>query len=355
MTELGKVDRRFFEELIYPNLGANREDVTLGPQHGVDFGAIEVGGRAVVMATDPVFVMPSLSFERAAWFAFHILMSDVAVSGLAPTHLSIDLNLPPEITDEEFRTLWETFDREARDLGVGVVTGHTARYAGCNYPMVGGGTAVGVGDPGDVVRPDGARPGDALVVTKGPAIETTGLLSIQFESLLDLPADTVEAAQARFSDMSPVRDALTAAAAGEVTAMHDATECGVYGGLFEMARAGEVRLDVDRDAIPVLPGVRETCEFFDVDPWAAISEGTLLCTVDPGSVEAVLRALDDEGIPAARVGAASEGEGVYVDGDPIDHPGVDPFWAAFEENVAKLEGGDGENTDGETTSEGGDT
>ncbi|MFC6726611.1 AIR synthase-related protein, partial [Halobium palmae] len=107
------------------------------------------------------------------------------------------------------------------------------------------------------------------------------------------------------------------------------------GGLFELARAGGVRLDVERDAIPVLPGVLETCEFFDVDPWAAISEGTLLCTVDPESVDAVLAALDDEGIPAAEVGSVREGEGVFVDGERIEHPGVDPFWATFEENVAK--------------------
>ncbi|MFC6725964.1 AIR synthase related protein, partial [Halobium palmae] len=151
MSDLGKVDRAFFDDLIYPNLGASRDDVTLEPQHGVDFGAIDVGGRSVVLATDPVFVMPSLGFERAAWFAFHVLVSDVAVSGLPPTHLAVDLNLPPEITDEQFRTLWETFDREARDLGVSVVTGHTARYAGCNYPMVGGATALAVGDPDDVV------------------------------------------------------------------------------------------------------------------------------------------------------------------------------------------------------------
>ncbi|MFB6222463.1 MAG: hypothetical protein ABEH86_02165, partial [Haloarcula sp.] len=100
MTDLGKADRTFFDEYIYPNLGADRGDVTLGPQHGVDFGVVNVDGTAVAMASDPVFVMPSLGFERAAWFAFHILMSDVAVSGLSPSHLSVDFNLPPEITDE---------------------------------------------------------------------------------------------------------------------------------------------------------------------------------------------------------------------------------------------------------------
>ncbi|WP_122089429.1 AIR synthase family protein [Halalkalicoccus subterraneus] len=338
MSDLGKIDREFFDEQIYPHLGADREDVRLGPQHGVDFGVIDVGDRVVALATDPVFVMPSLGFDRAAWFAFHILMSDVAVSGLRPTHLSIDLNLPAEITDEQFATVWKTMHAEAEDLGVSVVTGHTGRYAGCNYPMVGGGTALAVGDPADLVRPDGARAGDEVIVTKGPAIEATGLLAIQFEDLLDLDGEAMEAAKERFYDMSPVRDALVAAAAGPVTAMHDATEGGMYGGLHEIARAGGVRIDVERDAVPVLGGVEETCGAFEIDPWISISEGTLLVTVESGGATDVLSALESEDIPAARVGEASAGTGVYFDGEPVERPERDPFWAAFEEGMAELEG-----------------
>lgn len=338
MSDLGKVDRAFFDEYIYPNLGANRDDVRLAPQHGVDFGMVDVGDRVVALATDPVFIMPSLGFDRAAWFAFHILMSDVAVSGIPPTHLSIDLNLPQEITDEQFATVWETMDEQARELGVSVVTGHTGRYAGCNYPMVGGGTALSVGDPADLVRPDGAREGDTVIVTKGPAIEATGLLSIQFEELLDLDGETMDAAKDRFYDMSPVEDALIASAAGPVTAMHDATEGGIYGGLHELARAGGVRIDVERDSIPILPGVEETCLEFGIDPWISISEGTLLLTVEESGADAVLSALDGEGIPAAIIGETSAGEGVYFDGESVERPERDPFWAAFEEGMAKMEG-----------------
>jgi len=282
-----------------------------------------------------------LGFERAAWFAFHVLMSDVAASGLPPTHLSIDLNLPPEITDAQFDTLWTTMDREARELGVSVVTGHTARYADCNYPMVGGGTALAVGDPADLVRPDAAAVGDRVVVTKGPAIEATGLLSIQFEELMRgaVDDDALAAAQERFYEMSPVRDALTAAAAGPVTAMHDATECGVYGGLHEVVRAAGdgIGATVERAAVPVMPGVRETCEFFDIDPWAAISEGTLVATVRPDGADGVLDALEAEGIPAADVGALVDADGVRFDGEAVPHPERDPYWAAVEETLPKLE------------------
>jgi hydrogenase maturation factor len=336
MTDLGKVDREFFDEQIYPHLGADREDVTLGPQHGVDFGVVEIGGEAVVLASDPISLVPALGFEKAAWFAVHVALSDAAVSGIPPSHLAVTFTLPREMTDEEFGTVWRTFDREASELGVSIVTGHTARYGGCQYPWVGGATALAVGDPGDVVRPDGASPGDRLLVTKGPAVEVAGFLVTLFEDAVDLPEETVAEATERFYDMSPVRDALTAAAAGPVTAMHDATEGGLQGALVELARTGGVRLDADSEAVPYLPGVRASCDFFDIDPWKATSEGTLVLTVEPEGVEDVLAALDAEGIPAAEIGAVREGEGVFVDGERVEHPEVDPSWAVFEEYAEKV-------------------
>ena len=338
MEDLGKVDRPFFEEFVYPHLGTDRDDVLVGPRHGVDFGAVEIGERVLALATDPVFVMPELGFERAAWFAVHILLSDVAVSGLEPTHLAVDFNLPPETTDEQFRTIWEVFDREATELGVSIVTGHTARYADCRFPMVGGGTAMAVGDPEDLVRPDGARPGDEIIVTKGPAVEATGVTSVLFGDQLDLPTETVEVAKERFYDASPVRDALVAAGAGPVTAMHDATERGLYGGLVEVAESASVRFDIERNRIPVPPGVAETCEVLGMDPWSASSSGTLVITAAPGGGDDVVAALDEEGVPAAVVGSVAEGRGVSVDGERIEYPESDPFWGTVEGLMADAGG-----------------
>jgi len=337
MADFGKVDREFFEQYIYPNLGADRDDVALGPQHGVDFGVVDLGtdGTVVALATDPLSLTPGLGFERAAWFAVHVVLSDVAVSGLAPTHLAVDFNLPPEITDEEFATVWETFDREARRFDVSVVTGHTARYSGCQYPWVGGATTLAVGDRADLVRPDGARPGDRVLLTKGPAVEAAGFMVTLFEDQVDLPPETIATAKERFYDMSPVEDALVAGSAGDVSAMHDATEGGVHGALVEMARAAGVRFDVERDAVPMLPGVAEACEFFGIDPWASTSEGTLLLTVSPDDASDVLTALDDADIPAADVGGVHEGDSVYVDGERVEHPERDPSWDVFAEFAAR--------------------
>jgi hydrogenase expression/formation protein HypE len=329
MSDLGKVDREFFETVIYPNLGADREDVALGPKHGVDFGVLDVGGRALVVATDPVSILPGLGFERAGRLALDIVLADVAVSGVAPTHLTVSLSLPPEMTDDQFARAWRGLSEYAADLGVAVAAGHTARYSGIDYSWVGGATALGVGDHDDVVRPDGARPGDALVISTGPAAEVAGLFATLFPDALDLPAEAVATAQERVADILVVEDALAAHAAGAVSAMHDATEGGVQGGLVEMASGAGVRFDVDRDAVPVPPGSREVCAAVGVDPWRVSSAGSLLVAVPEDDAAAVVDALESRSTPAAVAGTVSDGDGVYLDGQRVEHPGADPAWDAY--------------------------
>jgi hydrogenase expression/formation protein HypE len=328
--EPGKVDRDFFEAVLEGRLGADRDDVALGPQFGADFGLLSVGDRAVAIATDPVFVLRDLGLERAAWFAVHVVLSDVALSGLEPSHLAIDLALPPGTDPETVETIWSVVDAEARELGVSIVTGHTGAYAGAAFPTIGAGTALAVGDTDRVVRPTGARTGDRLLVTKGPAIETTGVLATVFDEALDLPAATVEAARERFFDTSPIEDARVASSAGTITAMHDATEGGVTNALHELAHASDVGLRVDADSVPVMDGVDPLCSTLGIDPWMASSSGTVLLTAQASDSPAILEALAGSGIPAADIGEATAEGAVRVDGESPSIPETDPFWPTYE-------------------------
>ncbi len=91
--------------------------------------------------------------------------------------------------------------------------------------------------------------------------------------------------------MSVVRDAEIAKKAGGVTAMHDATEGGVIGGLFEIADASGVGMRIDEARFVYPPEVRMVCEAFGIDPVAAIAEGSLLITAEPASSPAIIHAL----------------------------------------------------------------
>ncbi|WP_284013623.1 AIR synthase-related protein [Halobaculum litoreum] len=339
----GKVDRDTFESTIRPATGAARDDVRLGPAHGVDFGVLNVAGRAVVCATDPVSMLPALGPERAGRFALAFALGDVAVSGVRPTHFCPSFALPPDVTDEQFAGFWRAVAAECEALGVAVPTGHTARYPDAALPWVGAATVLGVGDHDDVIRPDGARPGDRLLVTKGPGVETAGLFaSLYPEALAErgLAASTVADAAALLDETSVVRDALAAADAGReavaagapagVTAMHDATEGGLRGALCETAAAAGVRIDAERAAVPTADAALAACEALELDPWACTTSGTLLVAVDPGAVDAVVAALRARGTPVGDAGAVRAGEGVFVDGERVRPPAEDASWAAYE-------------------------
>ncbi len=346
LPAIGKISPEIFDEIILPHLGATSPHVLVGPQHGVDVGVVDLGGDQVMaITTDPFFIVPQYGWERAAWFAVNILASDAATSGLRPTYMTVDLNLPLSMTRESLEIMWTTVHRECEKIGMAIVTGHTARYEGTDYPMVGGATVISVGSKSKYVTPNMARPGDLVIVTKGPAIEATGLFAVTFPQQVAerYGADFARKAEEVFWKMSVVDDAMVAASVGVrddgVTAMHDATECGVWGGLFEIAQASEVGMQIDKEKIIVLDEVVKICDMFKIDPYSSISEGTLLITCRPHKAEQVVGALTDKGIASSVVGEVTPREqGIRVfeggRGRSLEHPRVDPFWPAFGKALA---------------------
>jgi hydrogenase expression/formation protein HypE len=347
IPEIGKISSAIFNELIYPRLGAKNDKVIVGPQHGVDVGIVEVGNMAMSITCDPVFIVPEYGWERAAWFAIHIIASDSVTSGLKPAYLSIDLNLPLQMTKAQLTTMWEVIHQECLKYGINIITGHTARYSDCHYPMVGGATIIGIGELDEYVTPRLAKIGDAVIVTKGPAIEASGIFAAMFPKVLENKFGSIfnSKAQKLFYKMSVVEDALTAVSVGMrekgVTSMHDATECGVWGGLWEIGQSSGLGIRVDQDKIVMEDCVPQICEYFGIDPFASISEGTLLLTCRSHAADAIVKALHNKGINSSVVGElTSQDKGmIKIKGGKetkLEHPIVDPFWKAFYGALEKM-------------------
>jgi len=346
MPEIGKISPQIFNEVIYPRLGAKNKDILVGPQHGVDVGIVQIGNKAVSIKADPVFIVPEYGWERAAWFAIHILASDSVTCALKPKFFSIDLNLPMEMTKQQLELMWDTMHRECEKLGVSIVSGHTARYENCHYPMVGGATIIGVGELDEYVTPKFARVGDKIIITKGPAIEASGIFATMFPERLEkeFGKDFSQRAQQIFYKMSVVDDAQIAAGVGVrdngVSAMHDATECGVWGGLYEIAQAAGLGARIQKESIVIEECVPEICRYFGIDPFASISEGTLIITCREHKARAVVEALNRRQIKASVVGELTKAEKgmILVEGGKekkLEHPIVDPFWKAFYDALQK--------------------
>lgn len=350
MPEIGKISPAIFNELIFPRLGAKSDKILVGSQHGVDVGIAQIGDKAVSFTTDPVFIVPEYGWERAAWFAIHIIASDSVTSGLKPKFLSIDLNLPMSMTKEQLEITWDVIHKECQKMGIAIITGHTARYENCNYPMVGGATIVGVGELTEYVTPRFAKVGDKIIITKGPAIEASGIFATMFPAQIEKEFGKTFSRKAEkiFYMMSVVEDAMTAITVGVrdngVSAMHDATECGVWGGLYEIAQAAGLGVRVEKEKIVLTEGVTEICRLFSIDPYASISEGTLILSCRPHQAEEVVKRLAVKNIKASIVGEltdAKKGMVLVEDGreKKLVHPIVDPFWRAFYDALQNNAGG----------------
>jgi hydrogenase expression/formation protein HypE len=339
---LGKLGSAEFRRLIAPHLVRGREEVLVGPGPGADCAIVRIGaGRVMAITTDPLSLIPALGAAASARLSCHLIASDLWTSGIPPAYVSVNFNLPPRMADSEFAEYSHAMIGEWTKLGVCVVAGHTGRYQGCDYSILGAATLIGVGDEGRYLTPSMARPGDRVIVTKGCAIEATAIAARLFPGRLSQKLDEEGMARARamLDQVSVVADCRAALRVGVrergVGALHDATEGGVLGGLVELAQGCGHDIRVDCSRIPITPEARAACEVYGIDPYWTLSEGTLIAAVRAPFAPAVLAALANENIAAAEVGEIVAGGGnLWVTGTggevrKLGEAEPDPYWEAY--------------------------
>jgi len=336
--KIGKIDYEIFNSFILKRLGKKDPSVLVPPRTGIDAGVIDIGGgKVLVIAEDPIFSIPKQPLEMFGWYTVHIGASDVAVMGVKPRYMTYTLLMPPLTSDSDFRVIVDSIHKTAVELEIAIVGGHTGYYPGFAAPTIGGITVFAVADKSGFVTPAGAKPGDDVILSKGPAIETAGILSVlrEKELLENYPASLVKKAKALCKQMTVVKDALASMETGGVTAMHDATEGGVIGGLFEIANASRVGMDIDESLFIYPDEVRMVCEAFKIDPVSAIAEGSLLITARPTHSEKIIKRLKALRIKASIIGKVIKDTGKRImrrsNGNLIDLviPEQDPFWPEF--------------------------
>jgi hydrogenase maturation factor len=292
--------------------------VILGPGLGHDAAVIDFGDRHLVTKSDPI----TFATDEIGWYAAQVNANDIACLGAKPRWFVATVLLPEKKTDGALvETIFDQIHTGCVEVGAVLVGGHTEITYGLHRPIVVG-AMFGDVHPDELVRSDGAQPGDVLLLTKGIAIEGTALLAREVRDRLadHLDREQLDRAAGFLHDpgISVVQDAAVITAHGEVHAMHDPTEGGVATGLHEMLGAAGVGAVIDEAALPVLPETAAICEMLSLDPLGLIASGALLASVAPEDAEAITAGLADAGIKAAVIGEVQEAPAVVVktaDGD----------------------------------------
>ena len=298
---------RFLSLDAPPTPAAGR--VVVGPGLGLDCAVLDLGDRYLVCKTDPI----TFAADEIGWYAVQINANDIACSGAAPQFFLATLLLPEaEGNGELAGRIFAQIKSACADLGAVLVGGHTEITYGIDRPIVAG-TMLGETAKDRLITAAGARAGDAVLLTKGYPIEAVSIIAREVKLAAGrFDSEFISHCQnfLRAPGISVVKDAQTALAAGRITAMHDPTEGGVAAGLWELAEASGCGIEVDVEALPLLPEGEALCRAFNLDPLGCIASGALLLTTpEPGAIRA---ALEQAGIPAYVIGAVVEGSGVNL-------------------------------------------
>ena len=153
------------------------------------------------------------------------------------------------------------------------------------------------------------KPGDYILMTKQAGLEGTGIIAGDFKDELAgfLTDDEFREAAAMLQKVSVVKEGVIAGKIG-TAGMHDITEGGVLGAVWEMCDIAKTGAEVWIDRIPVAEVTKKICDRFDIDYLRLISSGSMMIMVHPGVKEQMERELKAAGIPVACIGRICEKE-----------------------------------------------
>jgi len=326
----GKVSPDDLLAHVFERTGAAETDETIvqGPADGEDAAAIDWpdGEGTLVVSSDPI----SLAAAEVGTLGIYVATNDVAVSGADPRWLTVVVLLPLGADESALEEISHDLDDAARAVGASIVGGHSEYVDQLERPLL---SLTAMGTTDRFVPTAGAEPGNRVLLTKAAGIEGTAILAADFGDELGVDSETRERAEGFLEEISVVPDARIVRE--YATAMHDPTEGGVASGLLEVARASNVRLEVDRDAVPIREETAALCEAAGVDPLRIFGSGALVATVPADALADCLEGLADAGVEAAEIGAVQGLEGgepeLVLDGDSITEPIEDdlyPLWEA---------------------------
>lgn len=309
--KIGKVPENVLKRAVFKQIHHRRPEVILHPGVGEDCAAAVLApDEAFVFSTDPI----TGAEQGMGTFAVHITANDLASAGAEPVGIMTSIILPPNTREIKLRRIMEEIDTACRELQIEVMGGHTEVSDVVAKPVI---TVTGVGKVkrDRIISTAGLRPGDELVMTKWAGLEGTAILAAEHrEDLIrKLPEELVDTAAEFIQYLSVVPEAAVAVNTG-ATAMHDVTEGGIFGALWEMGEASGVGIITDIQKIPIRQETIEVCEFYGINPYQLISSGSMLIGCPKGNL--LVEQLQEAGINAAVIGRAVEGnDRIVMHGD----------------------------------------
>lgn len=328
MFEIGKIPPEILEKIVMkPMKGSKvkRDDVILRPTTGEDCSAIDLGGEFCILSTDPI----TGAAKDIGYLAVQINCNDIYSAGAEPMGVLLTVLLPPESDEALLEEMMTGAIKAAEERNIEILGGHTEVTDAVCKPVI---SAAVIGKTRDrkILSTGGAKAGQDVIMTKWAGTEGTAILAKEWEEGLKayLSEEELKMAREMKNYLSVEKESEIAFEHG-ATAMHDATEGGILGAVWEVAECSGLGVDVYVENIPVKEETKKICKVMGIDYLGLISSGTMIIAADDG--DKLVEKLQEAGIEAAVIGKLTEG-GKYmlVNGMrlPLNQPKSDALYDA---------------------------
>jgi hydrogenase expression/formation protein HypE len=330
MLKTGKLDSDLLEELVFQNITLRRPEVLTRPGIGEDCAVVDFGSYECILSTDPI----TAAVKDIGRLAVHISCNDVAANGVEPLGLLLAIMLPEGTTKEEINEIMAQAGKASEELNVEIIGGHTEVTPAVTKPVIVS-TAIGRGDKWSSQNAENMIPGDLIYVTKSVGLEGTGIISADRTQELTeiLTNEELEYAKGFMELISVVREGVLAGKIG-TKGMHDITEGGALGAIWEMCQVANMGAEINVDSIPVEEVTKKICQAFDIDYLRLISSGSMMIMVSPEKQKEMEAAMALAEIPFTMIGTIKpleHGICMIVEGELIEiaSPTTDEIYKAL--------------------------
>ena len=340
-----KISSEKFNHYFSSAFGKSNSGILAGPQFGVDVSLVQISPNiAMASASDPLSYIPSLGAEKSAWLSVHLNANDIATTSVLPQYFQVVLNLPESLEGDIFKEYWFYLDKICRENEVSITGGHTAFLPGINSTVAGGGTMSSVGETSKFLLSNQAQEGDLILMSKQAAITSTAILGLSFpDKMTELLGDPHRNYfEKLFYQNTLQKEGRIASVINEnkkcITAMHDVTEGGVMGAVYEMSHASGLGVELNLSEVKVDDIQRKICTSFGISPYEIIGAGSMLMSVKPQALNGVLERYEREELNISVIGRFTKKGGsrsYYHNGtvSTLNYIEQDPYWEAYYKTV----------------------
>ena len=326
--EIGKLPNELLEKLVIKNIKNKRDEVLARSGIGEDTAILDLNGDLCVLSTDPI----TGATKDIGNLAVHIACNDIATSGGEPVVVLLSILAPPSTSKEDIEDIMIQAGKASEELNVEIAGGHTEITDSVNRIVINT-TAIGRLKKEKMPRIKDIKPGDKILLTKYAGIEGTSIIAHELEKelLAKLGSEKIEEAKAMKSMLSVLKDGIISGKIG-VKYMHDITEGGVLGAVWETAKASGYGVRIEKDSIPFKDITVEIGDILNIDIYKLISSGSMIIVADEINSKEIIKALNLEDIKCTEIGEITkEGIEMLEDGKlrEISPPASDELYAAL--------------------------